>query len=276
MLKVKNIIRVSINNLILLFANLTRTNLTEIGYSQKGIGYVRRSFFSYRLKKERGEYFFIKNILRKAISKEKPIFFDVGSNKNDYSNMLLEFFDEPIIYAFEANPNIFSEIKKDTKIDNYNLALGSEEKDVYIYDYENKNITNSSKSTLHKKVLTDFFEKDKVKKILTKMITIDSFCKKNNINHIDFIKIDTEGNEFDILKGSKEMLDQDKINIIQFEFNKMNIISRVFLKDFYDLLKNYDFYRIKEKKLIPLGEYKEENEIFKYQNIVAINKNVKK
>ena len=40
-------------------------------------------------------------------------------------------------------------------------------------------------------------------------ITLDKFCKKNKISKIDLLKIDTEGNEFNVLKGLKK-----KINIV--------------------------------------------------------------
>ena len=61
---------------------------------------------------------------------------------------------------------------------------------------------------------------------------------------------------------------------MQFEFNEMNVISRVFLKDFYDLLGDeWDFFRLDTRKLIYLGRrYDSANEIFKFQNIVAIRK----
>ena len=52
----------------------------------------------------------------------------------------------------------------------------------------------------------------------------------------------------------------------------MNVWSRVFLKDFYDNLKEYKLFRIKKGELIPLKEYNTINEIFKYQNILAIKK----
>jgi len=65
---------------------------------------------------------------------------------------------------------------------------------------------------------------------------------------------------------------ENKIKLLQFEFNEMNIISRVFLKDFYSLLRGFDFFRLDTQRLIPLPNYDATNEIFKFQNILAINK----
>ncbi|MBL4624626.1 MAG: FkbM family methyltransferase [Flavobacteriales bacterium] len=45
-------------------------------------------------------------------------------------------------------------------------------------------------------------------------ITLDAFCKEHNIDKIDFIKIDTDGHELQILTGSKEVINRHKPSII--------------------------------------------------------------
>ncbi len=65
------------------------------------------------------------------------------------------------------------------------------------------------------------------------------------------------------------MLSNGKIEVIQFEFNEMNVVSRTFLKDFYDILSNYDLCRLDSNKLIPLFKYESKNEIFQFQNFLA-------
>ena len=44
--------------------------------------------------------------------------------------------------------------------------------------------------------------------------SIDNFCLKNNINCIDLLKLDTEGNEFNVLKGAEKFLSENKIKVI--------------------------------------------------------------
>jgi hypothetical protein len=85
------------------------------------------------------------------------------------------------------------------------------------------------------------------------------------------MKIDTEGHEYAVLQGSQELLQRGAFRLIQFEFNQMNVMSRVFLKDFYDLLgEGYVFFRLSEHELIPLEGYNTRNEIFIFQNIIAV------
>lgn len=91
---------------------------------------------------------------------------------------------------------------------------------------------------------------------------------------IHFIKIDTEGHELEGLKGALYAIRTRGVRAVQFEFNEMNVISRVFLKDFYDLLGDeWDFFRLDTRKLVSLGSrYDSANEIFKFQNLVAIRR----
>ena len=92
-------------------------------------------------------------------------------------------------------------------------------------------------------------------------------------NNYGLDKIDVEGNEFSVLRGMKMALLSGKVNAIHFEFNEMNVMSRIFFKDFYDFLTDYQFYRMLQDGLVEIGEYNPLFcEIFAYQNIVAIKK----
>src|SRR5258708_1156157 len=99
---------------------------------------------------------------------------------------------------------------------------------------------NKEIGSVNKEVFHEIFKKDDViTSIEFKMDTIDNFCKINNISNIDFLKIDVEGHELSVLKGAQYMLTNKHIKIIQFEFNSHNVYSRVFLRDFYLMLKDY-------------------------------------
>jgi hypothetical protein len=95
--------------------------------------------------------------------------------------------------------------------------------------------------------------------------------KKNNIKIIDFVKIDTEGSEFDILKGMKEVI--KNIKIIQFEFGTAQIDARNYFINFFIFFKknNFDIYRITPG--IPRKvNYSYFDEVFSTNNYIAINK----
>jgi len=103
---------------------------------------------------------------------------------------------------------------------------------------------------------------------------LDDFTEKEKITYIDFLKIDTEGNELAVLLGASNLLEHKKIGCIHFEFNEMNIISRVFFRDFRKTLCNYDLYRLLPNGLLPICDSPVLNELFAYQNVIALPKNL--
>lgn len=60
--------------------------------------------------------------------------------------------------------------------------------------------------------------------------TVDEYCKENSIDRIDFLKIDAEGFDYKVLLGAKNMLKNNKIKYIQFEYWEG-------VRKFYELLK---------------------------------------
>ena len=49
------------------------------------------------------------------------------------------------------------------------------------------------------------------------VVTIDDFCAKNGISKIDILKSDTQGFDFEVLKGSAQLMERNKISLIYLE-----------------------------------------------------------
>ena len=64
-----------------------------------------------------------------------------------------------------------------------------------------------------------------------------------------------------------------ELKAIQFEMGTPNIYSKVFFKDFYDLLSpNFKVYRISKSKLYPIIEYSPKLEVFLTTNYICFAK----
>ena len=260
----------NIQEAILFISHLAFIDLLTLGYQSRGILKYENIFVS-------GEKFVISRILKDYLKSKNPVLFDVGANLGDYSRELRTEFPHSHIYAFEPNLYTFKtacENLDSLNINCFNLGFGYQEAEASIYTYSDEKY--SEHASLYKDVLLNFHKANNLVEMQFLMTTLDKFCQKENINFIDFIKIDVEGHELEVLKGAERMIADKKISIIQFEFNVCNIISRVFLKDFYELLKGYDIYRIDSDRLIPLFEYDFANEIFKFQNFLAISQHISK
>lgn len=252
--------------LIKLICKLSNLNLLILAYKQMGI-------LNYENKYVSGEEFVIKHILNQKIKQSTPIFFDVGAHQGDYSLELRSEFPTANIYAFEPNPYSFKILNSKLRLPYdhcYCLGFGSIARRQVIYTYSHS--LDSQHASIYKNVFKDIHHAACITDVEIELTTLDDFCEKNNIKQIDFLKIDTEGNELDVLKGASRLLAEKQIKIIQFEFNEMNVISRTYLKDFYHILNGYDIFRLDTRRLIPLEQYDTINEIFKFQNILAIIK----
>lgn len=245
-------------------ATLLNVNLQKVADYGRGISYETNPILN-------GELNAIQTVL-KGKQNEKMVFFDVGANVGEYSSLLMRHFPNAIIHSFEPNHSTFrlleDKLNYNDNIRLNNNALGSIENASTIYYYQKDHLTGHA--SIYKEVFSEVHGDLNIISQDIPMTTLDQYCKKNEFDRIHWLKIDTEGHELEILKGARSMISEGKIDYIQFEFNEMNIISRVFLKDFYDLLCEYQFYRISEKGLFPLGNYSAKNEVFKIQNILAM------
>jgi FkbM family methyltransferase len=229
---------------------------------------------NYGDEKETGELFVIQDIVAKKYRNATPIIFDVGANVGNYALLLRKNIPQAHIYAFEPNKKAYDQLAqrtKDADIVVANIGFGEIEKTADLYTFAD--VKNSELGTSNPDILAALYGKDvsdTIEKIEFEMDTIDAYCHNHDIKKIDFLKIDVEGYEKNVLIGAKEMLKNNAVSIIQFEFNIMNIEYGIRLKDFYTLLPLYAFFRITKNGLIPLGQYNIINEVFQYQNILAV------
>lgn len=217
-----------------------------------------------------------KKMLEKIVVHKNMTVIDAGANIGNYSINVMQLEPTSNIYSFEPHPNTFVKLVEASEkygFKAFNLGCGNEKSKLRLYDHANKN--GSSHASLYKGVIEEIY-KDKSEEILVDLIKLDDFASEQGISQIDLLKIDTEGNELNVLKGFEKYIKSKKVAMIHFEFNEMNVVSRTFFKDFYEFLEEYDFYRLLPDSLVPLGEYNPLFcEIYAFQNILAIRKDMK-
>lgn len=219
-----------------------------------------------------GEYSFL--IKTTKYFGKDAVVLDVGANIGRYSNQVKKLNPQTKIYAFEPHPITFKILEKNAQINGYyafQVGCGREKAQLKLYDYEHQN--GSSHASIFKDVIEDIHQSNSIEHIVD-VIDLDSFLVEQNIKKVNLLKIDVEGNEYSVLQGLNKSIKNGLIDLIHFEFNAMNVISRTFMKDFYEILSDYRLCRMLPNGLIPLGEYNPLLcEIYAFQNIVAIHKN---
>lgn len=212
-------------------------------------------------------------IFDKLAFKDDLVIFDVGANIGKYTILLHEVFGENTnIFSFEPSKKTFNKLIENTKLFKntklHNFGFGKEDAFLTLYSNEEE----SGLASVYKRRLNHFNIDMNLKEDI-EIKTIDTFCYENNIDKINFLKLDIEGNELNALEGAKKMLDNHKIDFIQFEFGGCNIDSRTYFQDFYYLLnENFYIYRIVIDGLYLIDNYKEMYESFITTNYLAERK----
>lgn len=199
-----------------------------------------------------------KKKLTKALKDNLPneinTFFDIGAHHGETTIEMLKNFSIKNSYLFEPSLENFNILEKQlfknkslNKLQLFNFALGAENKEAIINE-----VFESSSSTLNsidtntkyfkrkKKILNLFSRKIEIKENKIKIRTFFEFLKQHKINKIDFIKIDTEGYEYIILKNIEDFL--KNVGVIQFEHHYDLMIMKDYkFREINDLLVNNNF-----------------------------------
>ncbi|MBC7882407.1 MAG: FkbM family methyltransferase [Anaerolineae bacterium] len=213
---------------------------------------------------------FLKMVLR---SSANPTVLDIGANVGNYASQVMQISPKAQVFAFEPHPKTFKQLEataNKTGFAAFNLACSDQPGTLQLFDYADND--GSEHASLYKEVIEKVWSSNSNTWDVS-VITVDHFIEENNLSKVDLLKVDTEGSELRVLLGAKQSIDSGIISAIQFEFNAMNVVTRVYFRDFYDLLPMYDFYRMSPGGLLPLGPYQAfVYEQFVLQNIVALRK----
>lgn len=150
----------------------------------------------------------------------RPTVFDVGSNRGQSVEKFRGHFASPVIHLFEPGEAAFKELQIRTAgicdLHPNNVALGSRcERRVFI---ENDHSDMSS-----------FLEPDRdawgvvTSRREMQLETVDSYCSRAAVSHIDILKSDTQGFDYEVFRGAQGMFAKHRIHLVYTEviFSRM-------------------------------------------------------
>tara|TARA_Y100000992_G_C21152331_1_gene436855 strand:- start:37 stop:744 length:708 start_codon:yes stop_codon:yes gene_type:complete len=186
------------------------------------------SFFDYFQQKK------IFNFLKNKV-KKNSILVDVGAHHGETIKNFCKYLIPKEIHSFEASSQNFNSLKKklnilQSNIHLNNFGLSDENKDIKI----NQSIESSSSTLSNINKDSKYFKK-KIKILglsdeeyssenIVRLKRLDDYFIENNLHEIDLLKIDTEGHEYFVLKGSSKIL--SKIHYIYFEHHYDDMINK--------------------------------------------------
>ncbi|MGL5927171.1 FkbM family methyltransferase [Chroococcidiopsis sp.] len=208
---------------------------------------------------EKSEQLLVHKLVRQGM-----LVFDVGANVGNYTFLFSKLIsDSGKVYSFEPTYTTFEKLKcrveksGSTNINLIRKAVYSQNKNIEFNQFPEKYSTWNS---IGKPRMLDPQNTNNyvpiVQTEIIEAITLDSFCHKHDIQKIDYLKIDVEGAESDVLQGANNLLKAKAICFIQFEISQKMLdgFNRK-AKDTFDILytNGYECHRI-----LPDGEIGEE------------------
>jgi FkbM family methyltransferase len=143
------------------------------------------------------------------------VFFDIGSNAGSFIKTVKNKGIDAKIHAFEPHPYLFkylTETYPNDKINNECVTNIDGKCDINIPLY------SVGVSSIIKRPIFETLKNDQeITSLECNAIKLDSYCEKNNIAQIDFIKIDVEGAEYFVFEGAEKLLSEKRILCGQFE-----------------------------------------------------------
>jgi len=190
-------------------------------------GLYKFIYFIYKNIFEKEEIKFIKSSVKPGMT-----VLDIGANIGFYSLIFSNLVgNEGKVYCFEPEKKNFLHLKDlcngRKNIVLYNLAVSDHDGLLTLYLSNNLNVDHLT-----------YDNNEGRKKILIKCVTIDNLFKDIKF---DFIKIDTQGFEFSVIRGMKKTLSRLKKIILLSEFSRFDLKEAgESHKDYLNFLKKYN------------------------------------
>lgn len=199
--------------------------------------------------------------------------------KNNKENIIFEFgmhigqdtvklasIPNATVHGFECDPRNLRVLNVPENVIVNPCAIGSENTEMQFYQSDAyKGVSNKwTASGSIKKPLEhlNYYPQVSFKKetITVISVTLDQYCKANNIDHIDFIWADIQGAEIDMIMGGKEMLQRTKYLYCEFSIHELYkgqkgldaIIKEI---PWFKIIKVYGFNKAGESNALLENEY---------------------
>lgn len=223
-----------------------------------------------------GEAYVQRCVITGANRNEELVVFDVGGNLGEWTASFIagvqaQHRTKFRLWAFEPTPETWARLRQRFEstqtVTVENLALS---------DGEGRATLLLAGETAGTNSLT-FSENASAPKIVVTKTTALSFANRHGIERINLLKSDTEGHDMCVLLGALPLLEEERIDVLQFEYNHRWIDGRAFLKDVFERCAKtpYHLYRIRRTHIERLEAWHPELDRFFEANYVLVHDRAK-
>ena len=158
------------------------------------------------------------NDIDKALSRH-PFhnFVDVGANVGQSVEAMLRFRPDAFIWAIEPNAEAHRQLsaafQDNPRVDCSRMAFGAREGQGTLHVTRTSSTSFLERTGGAQPVATD----EIIARQSVEVTTLDAFCRGKGIDRIDYLKIDAEGSDLDVLRGAEGLLGNGDIFVVECE-----------------------------------------------------------
>jgi FkbM family methyltransferase len=169
--------------------------------------------------------------------------FDVGAHVGDWTALAIEINHSLEVHCFEPSAESYRQLElrhgaaPNVRLNPVGLSTDPGEATLHIHEKQPDidSLYASSDSTGAEPV---------------RLRSVDEYCESEKIDHIDYLKVDTEGHEYAILLGAERMLRAGRVRYAQVEYGPAYLDAGTSLRDVMRLLEDCGY---RPYKILPRG-----------------------
>ncbi len=161
------------------------------------------------------------------ITDTTPTVFDVGANLGTWTSALLKAIPHTRkVVMFEPQTSCWTTLGKMCSpiVELEKAAVSNKSEMLTFWVSPNHEI-----SSLYKSACAN----DESRQISVQAVTLDDYIDQNQIQSVDYVKIDVEGHELAVIKGAERSIQKGIIKAFSFEIGQADVASRTFFADFW-------------------------------------------
>lgn len=191
-----------------------------------------------------------KELICKLVSKPNPTILEIGCHDGTNTLWFLDIFDSPRIFCFEPDPRAISRFRQNignrAEISLFEYAIGNKNGETTFYMSSGResdvmpegwDCSGSIRKPKHHLKVHPWCKFEK--KIIIETKTLDKWCSEHGIDRIDFIWMDVQGAEIDVIRGGRNALRKTRYLYTEYS-NKELYEGQISLKHLLKELVEFD------------------------------------
>jgi FkbM family methyltransferase len=159
----------------------------------------------------------LKSDLVSFIEQSGPVVFDVGAHRGQSIRAFRHMWPDSTITSFEPDPLLARRLRNAWRgvpgVDIVESAVLDSDAIVSLFQFESSDLNSVLDRSPGSWIREDF----KTGEVAVQSLTLDGYCSDNKVERIDYLKVDVQGAELQVLQGAEGLLSNRAIKYVLLE-----------------------------------------------------------